>query len=104
MRTHSPSFAVFALLSVCLLACSPMPVASPELWSTASSLSSADDDGTPALVADACADTSWRNCAKTMIAALDLLDGKLVAVCEYDGGDGGLEVIANDEAAAAACS
>jgi hypothetical protein len=100
MKNCSRGFAMGALLSLCLLACSP--VASPDLSSPASSDPAADDDA--ALVASACADTVWRNCVKTMTAALDLLAGKLVAVCEYGGGDGGVEVISSAEAAAAACS
>ena len=99
MNTCLRAIAMGALLSVCLLACSP--VASPDLSSPASSVPASDD---AAMVASACADTTWRNCVKTMTAALDLLAGKLVAVCEYGGGDGGLEVIATAEAASVACS
>ena len=102
MRTRSSVFAVACLLCLSLLACSP--IASPGSWSTASSVPTSDADADAALVASVCAKATWRNCVLTMTAALDLLAGKLVAVCVYGGGDGGLIVIAREEEAAVACS
>ena len=102
MRIRSAVIGAVCLLAVCFLACSPS--ASPDMSSGVSSVPGAEADGNAAVVASACADTAWPNCVKTMTAALDLLAGKLVAVCEYGGTDGGLEVIASEEAAASACS
>ena len=65
--------------------------------------SSADDAGEE-LVAAACAATTYSNCVKTMSAALDIFAGKLVVVCEYGDGQGGVLAIERREDAEGACS
>ncbi|HEX5579030.1 MAG TPA: hypothetical protein VFY43_05120 [Candidatus Limnocylindria bacterium] len=89
-----------ALLVVGLIACSP--AASP--GSSEPSDAANPEDAGATLVEDACADAAFASCRTTMTAALDMFAGKLVVVCEYDDGQGGVQVIERREDADGACS
>lgn len=101
MRTRWSVVAAICLMAVSLLACSPAASQSP----TSAAPNSASPDADAALIDSVCADaTWWRNCVRTMTAALDMLAGELVALCQFDGEEGGLQVIHNEDEAATACS
>ena len=100
MKTSVRVVAAFCLLSVGLIACSPVAPTGASM--SPAVVASADSVGTE-LVAEACDDTTWSGCVKTMHAALELMAGKLIVVCEYPDGHGGVEAIEHEQDAEGAC-
>ena len=90
------------VLSVMLLACSSIPSptesATPSAVASVASLAPSADADTSALVAGACLDSTYENCADSMRDALQFFDsGSFVAVCDYGDGTGDVVLLDRED-------
>ena len=91
------------VLSLILLACSRPATPNPTA-STAAGVGQSADVEVSAIVAEACSDTTYENCAESMTTALNVFAGSLVAVCEYADGTGDVVLVDSEDEAEARCS